>query len=107
MGVKRQHTLEIHSSERHLDQYVASYDYVIYVQPEGLPGFVKDYLDTNFPDDDWDWHFKIIGAAMNERALYKRNLKTDAYVIFRNERDAFDFWWWLEGQNLSQGQSMQ
>lgn len=101
MGVKRQHTLEIHSSERHLDQYVPSFDHNVFVQNQGLPGNVKDYLDSSFPDDDWDWHFKIVGAVMDAHSLRDgRNLEVDAYVSFRSKKHAFYFWWWVQQQDL-------
>lgn len=101
MGVKRQHTLEIHSSERHLDQYVPSFEHCVFVTSEGLPGKVKDYLDAKFPDDDWDWHFKIVGAILDEYSIRDgRNLDVDAYVSFRSKEQAFYFWWWLEQQDL-------
>ena len=104
MGVKRQHTLEIHSSERHLDQYVPSFEHNIFVmniRNGYLPEEVTEYLDTNFPDDDWDWHFKIVGAVLDECSLHNRNnLDLDIYVSFRSKEHAFYFWWWVEQQDF-------
>jgi len=101
MGVKRQHTFEVIGPDRHLDQYVASFEHCVFVKRDGLPGRVKDFLDTNVPDDDWDWHFKIVGAVPENKTLHNTNgLEVDAYVSFRSKEQAFYFWWWLEQQDL-------
>ena len=102
MGVKRQHTFEVQGSDRFLDQYVASFDYSIGLNKDGVPQSVIEYCDEHFPDDDWDWHFKILGAVMNESALYNGNVQTEAHLSFRYERHAFDFWWWYQQQDYDE-----
>jgi hypothetical protein len=100
MGVKRQHTFEVIGPDRYLDQYVATYDYVVGLGRDGVPGRVLDYCDEHFPDDDWDWHFKIIGVVESQSSLMNGNVETNAHLSFRSERDAFDFWWWYEQQDF-------
>ena len=101
MGVKRQHTFDCFGSDRDLDQYVPSYEHVVFVKKQAIPGMVMDHLDSNYPDDDWDWHFKIVGTVPENKTLHNINgLDVDAYVSFRNKKFAFYFWWWVQQQDL-------
>lgn len=100
MGVKRQHTFEVVGADRFLEQYVATYENVICLNKSSVNKKILDYCDEHFPDDDWDWHFKIIGAITNRKALNERNTEVEGCISFRNKRDAFDFWWWYQQQDL-------
>ena len=100
MGVKRQNSFEVIGADRHLDQYVATYEHQVGLEREGVPGVVLDYCDATFPDDDWDWHFKIVGAVLDRHSLYNGNVETEGYLSFRFERHAFDFWWWYQQQEI-------
>lgn len=100
MGMKRRHTLDDTDEESYLDQYVASFDYTIGLERQGVPGQVIDYCDKEVPDDDWDWHFKITGTVPDERSLYHGDVETEGCVSFRYKRHALEFWWWYQQQEI-------
>ena len=100
MGVKRQNTFEIIGADRFLEQYVATHEYVICLGVKAVNKKIIDYCDENFLDDEWDWHFKIIGAVTDRHALNSGNVEVEGCISFMNERDAFDFWWWYQQQDL-------
>lgn len=95
MGVRRQHKLKALTSERHLDQYVATFDYSISIQQDGVPAKILDYCDSEFGTDNWDWHFKVLGVK--EKHNGGNRLDTEAHISFKKENDALEFWWWWQG----------
>lgn len=95
MGVKRQHKLKALTNERHLDQYVATFDYSISIEQDGVPAKILDYCDEEFGQDNWDWHFKVVGVK--EEYTNGNRLDTEAYISFKKENDALEFWWWWQG----------
>lgn len=100
MGVKRQHTFEVIGADRFLEQYVATHNYIVCLERKAVNKRILDFCDEHFQEEDWDWHFKIIGAVLDKHALHNRNVEVEGCISFRNERDAFDFWWWYQQQDL-------
>ena len=83
MGVR------FYKENQYIDQFINTFDFIVDLETAGISQIIVEYCDEVYGKDNWDWHFKHIDT------IYTLN-ETRASVSFKNQNDAFEFWWWYK-----------
>lgn len=74
-----------YKENQYIDQFISTFDFIVDLETSGISSKIVDYCDETYGSANWDWHFKHLDKDTSK-----------VFVSFKNENDAFEFWWWYQ-----------